>query len=218
VSVCRRCRIELLAHRTTAQDAALRPPVAGVDGFTALFAYEGAVVDLVLAAKNGGRRDVLVLFGAWLALAVSEASGVAGPPGGAGGRSGPEPAPVPGPDAVTWVPASRSRRRQRGYDQGRILAGAVAAGLGSTPVAALARVGGGRQAGRSRRDRLVGPSLRPMAAAASRVLVVDDVATTGASLAVAASTLRAAGAARVSAAVVALAAGPVMSGDDLGRS
>ncbi|MGH8999558.1 MAG: phosphoribosyltransferase family protein, partial [Acidimicrobiia bacterium] len=66
---------------------------------------------------------------------------------------------------------------------------------------ALRRVSGAAQTGRSRRERARGPVFEPLVTlAGGRVLVVDDVATTGASLRAAAGALRGAGAVSVVAA------------------
>jgi len=165
----------------------------GLDGLRALFAYEPPVARVILAAKNGGRHDLLAVLGHALARQLFT-DAVAG--GGLGEKVG--------VDVVTWVPASRHQARRRGYDQGRELAVAVARPLGVRARPLLRRAGREAQAGRNRVDRLVGPSFQArVRRCPARVLLVDDVATTGASLARAAAVLRAAGARSVSAAVVA---------------
>lgn len=157
----------------------------GLSRFTALFAYEPPVARLILAAKNGGRHDLLAVLGHALARELSAEATHEGV-------------------IVTWVPASRRQARRRGYDQGRELAVALARPLGLRARPLLRRVGGEAQAGRNRADRLVGPSLRVHGRRSPpRVLLVDDVATTGASLARAAGALRAAGTRTVHAVVVA---------------
>ena len=102
-------------------------------------------------------------------------------------------------DVVTWAPTSSRRRRRRGYDQSELLARAVARRLGLPCRRLLYRDRSGPQTGRSRHDRLEqGPTFtaRPMRRPC-RVLVIDDVVTTGSTLRAAGHALELAGAAKV---------------------
>jgi ComF family protein len=104
------------------------------------------------------------------------------------------------PDAVTWVPLSRRRLATRGYDQAKALASAVAPRLGVPSVRCLRRVGdAGPQARRGGADRR--RAMQGVFAAAGpvsgRILLVDDVLTTGATASACAEVLRTAGAAEV---------------------
>jgi predicted amidophosphoribosyltransferase len=94
------------------------------------------------------------------------------------------------------VPAAPARRRRRGFDHADVLAGALARRTGLPRVRALRRRGGARQLGAGRRERLTAGRLDVVATgpAPPVALLVDDVHTTGATLAACARALRAAGA------------------------
>jgi ComF family protein len=112
-------------------------------------------------------------------------------------------------DAVVPVPLHRSRAVSRGYDQAFLLAHAVTARAGLPLRPALHRIRGGRpQVELDRVARAANIRGAFVAEADSllglRVALVDDVATTGATLKDAASAARAAGARAVRAYVVAV--------------
>lgn len=112
----------------------------------------------------------------------------------------------PPSDVVTWVPATPRRRRQRGFDQSELLARAIARRTGRRAVKLLRRHDDVAQTSRDLAGRIAGPKLSYAPRRSHpewSVLLVDDVSTTGSTLAAAASCLRARGHSRVSAVVFA---------------
>lgn len=166
---------------------ALRPPPWR--RLHALWLYRPPL-DSVIAGLKYRRLDYL---GARLAVAALAARG--------GGLRGVE--------RVVPVPLAWGRRLRRGFNQAERVARPLAAGLGASCVEALRRRGGAPQVGRGRRERwrlLEGRGFapaRPEAVRGRRVLLVDDVLTTGATARAATAALAAAGAASVEVLVIA---------------
>ena len=168
--LCARC----LADLAPAHDA---PPPAGVDRWAAAFAYRGVGRELVARVKYRNARAVVP----WLAAAMAERAH----------EHGFEAA------TVSWAPTTVQHRRARGFDPAEILARAVARELGARWAHVLDRKPGPPQTGLDAAARRVGPHFVARCRAPARVLLVDDVATTGATLTAAAHALRAAGASNV---------------------
>ena len=103
---------------------------------------------------------------------------------------------------VVPVPTATSRRRQRSFDHCDLLAREVAAYLGLSYLPALGRLGQVRQVGSKRSERLTQTADKyfvrlPGLVAGRRILLIDDVVTTGGTLRAATAALRQAGARRV---------------------
>lgn len=110
-------------------------------------------------------------------------------------------------DVITWTPVSAARRRERGYDQAQLLAQATAEALGKRAVPLLrkqkdTKAQSSLTDGRLRKSNVAGVYTvpRPEDVAGQKILVIDDILTTGSTLEEAAQTLRRAGAAQVVAA------------------
>lgn len=109
-------------------------------------------------------------------------------------------------DFVTWVPASIRTSRLRGFDQGRLITNVVASKLDLTSKRTLLRRHkNDRQVGRSRSERLVGPQFwSPLKVRDKKILLVDDVITTGSTMAAASKVLKYNGAQEIAAASIAI--------------
>lgn len=168
--LCRRCADAMPA-------AGPRPPTPPLCGVIAALEYSGTARDLVLALKLRGRRGAAEPLSDALARCVAR-----------NGLSG---------DVITWVPGRRRDARARGYDHAGELARGLAARLGLPASQLLIRTGArpdqaGLPAAR-RRHNLEG-AFRARPGEGRRVVLVDDLVTTGATARACAGALLAAGA------------------------
>jgi ComF family protein len=152
-------------------------PPASIASARAPFLYEGPAREAVLRLKFSGWRTVAAALAAAMAAAAPRRV-----------------------DVVTWVPLARGRLAERGYDQALALARPLARRLG-TPCRALLRrtvetPPQARRGARERRDALAGAFVAVRSPPA-RVLLVDDVLTTGATAGACAGALPRAGAREV---------------------
>ena len=105
-------------------------------------------------------------------------------------------------DLITWVPLSRARLRQRGYDQAMLLASAAALELDDVAAETLCKVrdteaqsGLGKNDASRRANVLSAYQVTdPALVEGRRVLLIDDIVTTGSTLSECARVLRTAGA------------------------
>jgi predicted amidophosphoribosyltransferase len=144
-------------------------------------AYEGPGRDLVRALKFRGARSVAEQMSAIVAACAPD-----------GLLRG----------ALVPVPLHPMRLRRRGFNQARVLAAAIAKRTGLEVSDCLRRQGPGPpQVGRARGARLAGPAgtVEARGRVPPGALLVDDVVTTGATLAACAAALRQAGTKEVAA-------------------
>jgi ComF family protein len=163
----------------------------GLRGFDAAYcfgAYEDTLRDLIHLFKYGRVRPLAGRFGEWLVSAIPRDQSF---------------------DLIVPVPLHWRRKLDRGFNQSELLARAVAKRYGLRPVNAVRRKRQtGIQAGLSNAKRRLNVSgafvvKRKAVVAGRRVLLIDDVMTTGATLSACAAALKDAGARYV--AVLALA-------------
>ena len=158
---------------------------AGFGRCAAPLYYEGTVREAILAFKFKGKLGGLDCFGSLMAATAAEV------------YSGEF-------DAVTWVPVSKKRLKKRGFDQVRYLTGSLCVDWHTTPLETLRKIvdnppqsGIDDPAARRANVLDVYEPVNPEQFAGKRLLLVDDICTTGATLGECARVLKAAGAADV---------------------
>jgi ComF family protein len=167
-----------LCDRCLPRDSFIRARLRTLD-VTALATYEGELRHAIVALKKG-RRDVARACAQRLA------------------------AIVPAGSILVPVPTTAARRRERGFDGCELMARLIAQSANVTVHCGLVQTRGDRQRGRRRVARLEARgrfAWRGSDVSGKSVTLLDDVATTGATLEDCAETLRSAGA-RVEQAIV----------------
>ena len=179
--VCVGCRkaLEKLAQKQEAREAAQNDPLpAGIDYIHAAFVYEGPARKLIHRLKYESVRTAAIPLARQMVFL-----------------------PAGEEEIIVPVPTDPKRQRRRGFNQSALLSAHIAKELGMPMETALTRVDTRRpQTGLSMKERqenLVGCMAAGETVNGKRVLLVDDVCTTGATLCEAARALRQAGAASV---------------------
>ncbi len=169
------------------------PEVQFFEKCTAVFRYKEPVSDAIIRFKFQGMSSYADAFGGWLSASVRDRLD---------GRY----------DLISWVPCSRRRIWTRGYDQAKLLAEALSRELGTEAVQTLKKIRHNPRQSRTadparRRANVLGvyEAVHPEKFRGKRILLVDDVLTTGATLSECGKTLRIAGAEELVCAVVAVA-------------
>ena len=184
--LCRSCRVSQPEYPMG------KKKVPNISALTAVWMYEGAVRKSIHRYKFSGMRRYAGAYGRLLAMRIQR--------------------DLPAADIVTWVPISASRRRKRGYDQVELLARAAAPELGMPAEPLLEKIrdnraNSGLKTPAERRANVLGV-YRAVARErfrGKRVLLLDDIVTTGATASECARVLLTAGAEEVIFAAVAAA-------------
>ena len=168
--------------------------IVHVKDWVALWQYSGRVRDSLIRCKFRRRRNYCEVYGRELAKKLKNAPFSF--------------------DIVTWVPVSFLRRWERGYDQVELITRRVGKELQTKPVKTLYKHRHNRRQARIKgRDarianvRGVYKAVRPENICGKRVLLIDDIVTTGATVSEAARMLKKAGAKAVYVACVAASTG-----------
>ena len=185
--LCRECRCDSPEYPFRKEN------IQFLDSFTAVWYYEGSVRKSLLRYKFYNSRCFADGYGRLLAMKLLQTH--------------PE-----GFDCLTWVPVSCLRKFRRGYDQVELLAKAVGRELGMTPVPLLKKVRHNRPQsgitdGALRRANVLGAyrEVNREVISGKRILLLDDILTTGATAGECARVLLTAGAKEIHCAAVAAA-------------
>lgn len=185
--LCHSCRLDAPVF------AGKGKSVPFLSAWTAAWRYEGHVRRSLLRYKFYNARANAEAYGRFLAMRIL--------------RDGLE-----GFDILTWVPVGAKRRRERGYDQVELVARVLGRELNVEPVRLLKKVRSNhRQSSltgqEARKANVLGAyAVLPSAAVSGkRILLLDDIMTTGSTISECARVLLTAGAKEVNGAVVAAA-------------
>ena len=161
--------------------------------WTGLWYYKDAVRSSILRYKFGGRRSYAQSYGRLLAMKLQ--------------KEGWDDA-----DVLTWAPISRQRKFRRGYDQVELFARVLAQELDVALIPTLRKVRNTKPQSlmgdaAHRRANVLGAYqvVNPDAVRGKRILLLDDIVTTGATASECARVLLTAGAKEVNLATLAVA-------------
>ncbi len=185
--LCRDCRLQ------TPECPISQEKFPYLDSWLALWFYEDNVRGSLLRYKFYGHRNYADAYGRMLAMKLLREERTDF-------------------DVLTWVPVSKKRRRKRGYDQVELLAKSVARELNVTPARLLCKVRdnppqSGITGRAERKANVLGAYcvVSPDLVVGKKIMLLDDILTTGATAGECARTLLTAGAKEVHYAAVAAA-------------
>ena len=164
-----------------------------LDSWNAVWYYEDNPRNSLLRYKFGGRRGYAKVYGQLLAMKLLQEH--------------PE-----GFDVLTWIPVSRLRKLTRGFDQVELLACALGQELDTQPVCLLKKVRHNRRqssisGAAHRRANVLGAYkvIDAQQLSGARILLLDDIITTGSTVSECARVLLTAGAKEIHCGAVAIA-------------
>ena len=193
LDLCRKCRTDGPEYPFGGKNPDPSGKNSGqfLDSFTAVWYYEGDVRRSLLRYKFHGATFLAPKFAALLAMKLL--------------REGPE-----NVDILTWVPVSRLRRLKRGYDQCQLLSRAMGKQLGIPSVRTLRKhrhtpPQSGLSSVAERKANVLGVyrAVNGIDLRGKRILLVDDIFTTGSTMNECARVLLTAGAKEVHGAAIA---------------
>ena len=187
LDLCRSCRID------SPECADTQRKLPFLNSCTAVWYYEGSARQSLLRYKFRGTRAYAQGYARLLAMKLLEAH-------------------PDGFDIVTWVPVSFLRKLKRGFDQVELLSQHISAETGIPSVKLIRKIRHNRpqsgiQGDAQRRANVLGAYqvLSPEKVAGKRILLLDDIVTTGATAGEVARVLLTAGAKEVHFGAVAMA-------------
>ena len=185
--LCRNCR------KTAPEFPGSKIKLSFLAQWTGLWYYKENVRLSILRYKFYGRRSYGESYGRLLAMKLQKEG-------------------WDDTDVLTWIPISRQRKRRRGYDQVQVMGTAVARELNMTLTPTLRKIRNTKPqstmgSAAHRRANILGAYevIDPDAVRGKRILLLDDIVTTGATASESARMLLTAGAKEVKLATLAVA-------------
>ena len=186
VDLCPQCRSDTEEH----PDGKLK--LSFIDSWSALWYYEDNVRGSLLRYKFFGHRHLAAGYGRLLAIALQQE--------------------LEDYDFLTWVPISALRKLRRGYDQVELVVWAIGKEAQLLPISTLKKIRHTRPQSKlktveRRRANVLGAFAvkEPESIRGKKVLLLDDIVTTGATAGECARMLKLAGAKKVHLAAIAAA-------------
>ena len=178
--ICEKCK-KSLPYRIPQESKKL--PMF-IDAAYSCFHYEGDVKNAIIRYKFGGLAGYAVEFSGYIEKSITAALGDKF-------------------DYISWVPLSKKRYRKRGYDQAKLLADEVASKLGTHTTSTLIKIRDSAPQSRQndishRKANILGAyELANVNVNNKRIILIDDVLTTGSTVSECARILKTAGAEKV---------------------